>query len=352
MQGVSGELRWSVTIMLVVSVATSAAMAAAQPATTVVRTGRGKVTVERDVPYGAPNDLTRTLDVWQPAEPAEGHPALIIVHGGAWAGGTRAEESARARLAASQGWAVFNVDYPTTAVLGTTGGAWPAEVDAVRQAVEWAVANAPRYGVDRDRVALLGLSAGGHLAALAAADGTSGVRALAVWSAPTDLVALTPDGSGIPPGCAGNTRCARVWSVPLVVDFLGCTPQQCPERYRSASPVEQVTRATPPTFIANADDEIVPLSQASALHDALARLGVDAELHTVRGSAHASAYTSLVWNDMMPFVASRLGVPAPEPIDFSERDDRFVLLATSAALLATVVAMIVMRRRRQPGDRP
>jgi acetyl esterase/lipase len=354
--GMGGVRRWAAMIVALAGVAAVTATAGAQGPTTLVRTDRGQVVVERGVPYGAPNDPARQLDVWRPVESAEGSPALILVHGGAWAGGTRAEEDARARLASSQGWTVFNVDYPTTAQLGTGGSAWPAEVDAVRSAVEWVVEHAPDHGVDRDHIALVGMSAGGHLAALAAADGTSGVRALAVWSAPTDLVALAPDGAGSPPGCVGSTACEKVWSMPLVADFLGCTPQQCPERYRSASPVEQVTRATPPTFIANATNEMVPMSQAQSLHDALERLGVDVHLRVVPGSAHASAYTPSAWNDMMPFLASRLGVPEPEPIDFPGRDHRALLLALAAAVLSIAVAIAlaiaIARRRSHRGAGP
>ncbi|MEJ5255995.1 MAG: alpha/beta hydrolase [Acidimicrobiales bacterium] len=351
----SGSLHRPLTALLAMLVTASCAAAAAgaQPATTVVQAGGEMVTVEREVAYGMPGDSTRVLDVWRPAEPAPGHPGLVIVHGGAWAGGTRAEESERATLAASQGWTVFNIDYPTTAVLGTTGGAWPTEVDAVRQALGWTVTNADRYGVDRNHLAMVGMSAGGHLAALAAADGTSGVRALAVWSAPTDLAALASDGSGAPPGCAGNTQCEQVWSMPLVEEFLGCLPSQCPQRYRAASALEQVTQATPPTFIANADNELVPLSQARSLHDALVRHGVDVKLHTVRGSAHASAYTSAVWNEMMPFLASHLGVPEPEPIDFSERDHRAVVIASLAVavVLAMLAGVVVLRGRTRIGGR-
>lgn len=333
-------------IVALAGITSSSATAVAQSPTTLVRTDRGGVIVERDVPYGAPDDPARQLDVWRPIQPAEGSPALVLIHGGAWAGGTRVDEDPRARLASSQGWTVFNVDYPTTAQLGTNGGAWPAEVDAVRSAVEWVLQHAPDYGVDRDHIALLGMSAGGHLAALAAADGTSGVRALAVWSAPTDLIALAPDGSGSPPGCGGDTACEEVWSMPLVADFLGCTPQQCPERYRSASPVEQVTRATPPTFIANATNELMPMSQAQSLHDALERLGVDVHLRVVPGTAHASAYTPSAWNDMMPFLASRLGVPEPEPIDFTGSDHRVLLLAAAAAAVGSIALTIAIAKRR------
>jgi len=310
----------------------------------------GGVSVEKRIPYvanGAPN---QTVDVYRPEDSETGRVALVMVHGGGFAGGSADDLSRQARLAARQGWVVFNLDYRTTSVMGTNGEAWPAERDDVQAGVRWVRAHAADYGADPSRIVVLGASAGGTLAALAAAAPDSPVRAMALWSAPTDLRTLVPDASGVPPACDDNIQCVEFWREPWVTNLLGCTSDACPDRYHAASPVLHAP-AMPATYVANASSEIVPVVQPEAFADALRASEVGVELEMLSGSRHAQTFTESVWNDTIRFLAEELGVPVPEPVDFDDSpfDLGWATLAIVLALVGIVVAVVagVTRDRRQ-----
>jgi acetyl esterase/lipase len=299
------------------------------------------VEIDKHVPYvpgGTPN---QSADIYRQGGGATGRPAIVLVHGGGFAGGSPDDLSRQARLAAEQGWVTFNLDYRTTSVLGTHGEAWPAELDDVRTGLAWIRTHATEYGADPQLISMLGASAGGTLAALAAAEPSFRVRALALWSAPTDLRTLVPDASGVPPACEGNAQCLELWRNPWVTNMIGCTPDVCPLRYEQASPIAHTT-LLPPTFVANATDEVVPLVQAQQLESKLRDQHKPTELQVVPGARHAQTYTESVWNQTMPFLADGLGVPAPEPVDFGESpfDIGWAAVAILLALVGIVVAVV------------
>jgi acetyl esterase/lipase len=299
------------------------------------------IDIEKHIPY-VPGGLTsQSLDVYREEGEATARPAIVMVHGGGFAGGSPDDLSRQARLAAEQGWVTFNIDYRTTSVVGTSGEAWPAELDDVKTALAWIRTHAADYGADPQRVSLLGASAGGTLAALATADPSFRVKALALWSGPTDLATLVPDASGVPPACEGNAQCLEFWRNPWVTNMMGCTPDVCPLRYEQASVLAHTTHL-PPTFIANGTDEVVPLDQARQLEAALLGQSTNTELQVIPGARHAQTYTDSVWNRTMPFLAEGMGVPAPEPVDFGDSllDFGWATIAVLLAVIGIVIAVI------------
>jgi acetyl esterase len=306
------------------------------------------IAVDKHIPYVTGGTPNQTLDIYRQEGPAEGRPVLVAVHGGGFAGGNPDDLSREARLAAEQGWVTFNLDYRATIQLGTEGQAWPTEVDDVKAGVRWVRDHATEYGADPNQLAMLGGSAGGTLAGLAAADPTLRVHALAVWSAPTDLAPLVPDGSGVPPACGANTQCLEFWRNPWVTNLFGCTPDVCPADYEEASLVNHA-ESLPATFIANGTEEIVPLDQAHRLDAAVHAARETTELQVVPGARHAQTYTESVWNDTMPFLAKGVGAPVPEAIDFA--DSPFDLGWGSVAILVAVVGIVVAVVARIVSDR-
>ena len=235
---------------------------------------------------GAPRDdgvvyaRGQRLDVYLPTTPAPpgGRGAVVLVHGGGWRSGSRAWWAAQGRRLAARGWVAFSVDYR----LAPTHR-FPAAIDDVRAAIRWVRTHADDYGVDPDRIALLGGSAGGNLALLAATTGSPVVGA-AAWSPPTDLRTL---------------RSGRIGR--LVDGYLGC---RCPDRARAASPAAHLDRRDPPLLVANATNEIVPLGQATALAQ---HRGGRVELHVVPGSQHSAEYGRQIWPATVRFLERVLG---------------------------------------------
>ncbi|MES2695147.1 MAG: alpha/beta hydrolase [Verrucomicrobiota bacterium] len=166
--------------------AVSAAAVAAEP----------KYRVLTDQTFLAP-ERKEKLDLYLPEPPAEGKlsPALVWIHGGGWRGGTKNEARAKnvCGTLAAAGYVAVSIDY----VLGD--GAWPTNLQDCKNAVRFLRANAAKYRLDPNRIAVAGGSAGGHLALMVAL--TTGRKGLE----PEDVY----------PGVSSSVRC--------VANFYGVT---------------------------------------------------------------------------------------------------------------------------------
>jgi hypothetical protein len=131
--------------------------------------------------YARPEGEELKLDIWRPpdhtagnADIERGRPAVVVVHGGGWRSGNREEFPRWNAWLADKGYVVFDIDYRLS-----PPPSWQDAPGDVRCAVGWVKENSGRYGLDPERVALMGRSAGGHLALLTAcrpAAGSGGNR--------------------------------------------------------------------------------------------------------------------------------------------------------------------------------
>jgi acetyl esterase len=279
-------------------------------ATPVVSAGRGRsaavesavgVRLERNLTYGAAGRQRLLLDAYLPGVKGVSRPAVIFVHGGGWQSGDKAafapgEQSfaPSATRLVQLGFVVFSVNYRLAA-----SAQYPAGVDDVAAAIRWIRGHAGRFGVDPRRLGLFGASAGGNLAALAATRGQGAldtgarVRAVVSWSGPMDLTLFDAE-----LGCPSRH--------PFVESYIGCTPSDCPGRYRAASPVTQVDRTDPPILLADSTSEIVPLAQAREMAARLTAAAVPHELLILAGSRHAAQYATDIWPQTITFLKRNL----------------------------------------------
>jgi acetyl esterase/lipase len=233
------------------------------------------------VPYARSGGEVLKADVWEPPGDAKGpgrrsgadvaaqeRPAVIVVHGGGWRSGERSDFPTWDAWLADEGYVVFDIDYRLS-----PPPSWRDAPSDVACAVGWVKENASRYGVDPERVALMGRSAGGHLALLtayeegraAATPGCvardvrdTGVAAVVAFYPPTDLSRLSS--MGYLGGMDG---------------FVGGSLGTVPERYLHLSPVSHVDPGDPPTFLAHGgDDRTVPPGQSELLGVRLREAGV------------------------------------------------------------------------------
>jgi dienelactone hydrolase len=331
------------------------------------RVDDGQTVVTKGIPFSTFGSTELTMNVYEPEDPGIGRPAVILVHGGSWSQGGPDDMDAQGKLLAQQGWVGFSVSYRLSAK--STPSAWPGNLEDVQTAVRWVGDHAGEYGIDPTRLALLGNSAGGHLAALIATNGigtdpgsrvsdsTKGtrVRAVAVWSAPLALDQLVAQNGNAPVGCNSDEACQAFWKLPLIPGMLGCTPTQCPQTYRDASPADLVTKTTVPMFLANSTEEIVPPSQADTMDKALTAAKVVHQVEKIDSDKHGSDYSSKVWNQMVPFLANQLGVPVPQPVTF-EGDGRsaseYVGLVLIGILCFSVLVGFLVAAIRHGWDEP
>jgi len=217
-----------------------------------------------------------TLDVYRRAGIRAAVPAVLVVHGGGWAGGGKRRMAPVAQAIARSGMVAVNVSY-TLADWGRPG--YPVQPDQLSAAVGWVRRHAARLGVDRDRIGAFGSSAGGHLAALLATSahgrwGEPPIDAAVLWSAPLDLAPL-----------AGHRMLG-----PAAELLVGCPLAACPQLWSEASPLAAVSPGDAPLLLVNSRRELVPVDQPLRMAERLAAAGVPHELWLLEGSAHAREY--------------------------------------------------------------
>ena len=115
---------------------------------------------QRNLTYAKAGQRALHLDAFVPKTNVK-TAAVLMVHGGGWRSGDRTQHIPLAQHLASKGIASFTVEYRLS-----TEAFYPAGVNDVKAAVRWLKANAKKYNVDTNKIAILGFSAGGQLAAL------------------------------------------------------------------------------------------------------------------------------------------------------------------------------------------
>jgi acetyl esterase/lipase len=249
------------------------------------------------VPYAAiPGVRPLELDLYLPAETSTPVPATVFLHGGGWRLGSRhsagpafagADPSPFVRLA-RRGIAVASVDYRLSGE-----ARWPAQLHDAKAAVRWLRLRAGELGLDGDRIAAWGDSAGGHLAALLGLTGTgaagadlegevgvlgppSAVSAVVAWYPPTDLPALAGDLGADP--WAADSREAQLVGAPLPA---------VPELAAQASPASHVRPDAPPFLLLHGrNDHLVPCAQSERFRRLLATAGTEVEFDVYDGADH------------------------------------------------------------------
>lgn len=230
---------------------------------------------ESDVRYREPAAGPLHLDLLRPADDVV-RPLLVHVHGGGWRRGSKGYEHAE-RMARA-GLVVASVEYR----LSDTA-AFPAAVRDVVAAVKWLRATAPEHGIDPERVALVGESAGGHLAALLASAPVEPAFQPSEFhpDEPVAVDALVAV-SGI-----YDLRLEGYCTADATEAFLGGTCEERPEDARVASPVAHVDGDHPTTLLYHGTaDEVVALEQATTYRDALGENDVDVALNVAEGGGH------------------------------------------------------------------
>jgi acetyl esterase/lipase len=229
------------------------------------------------VPYGP--DPLHFGDLRLP--PGAGpHPVVVVIHGGFWRARFSLEHIGHACAAlTSTGLATWNIEYRR---IGNPGGAWPGTFLDVAAGVDHLREIAPRHNLDLSRVVVIGHSAGGHLALWLA--GRSRIPAGGPLYIPSPL----PVKAAI--SLAGVADLRRGWEMALsngvVQDLIGGTPEEMPERYATASPIELLPLGVRQVLIRGTEDENVPFEISRAYHQSALSKGDDCELITLQGAGH------------------------------------------------------------------
>ena len=225
------------------------------------------IEVKKDIVYKQVDSTSLQLDIYRLKSLGKAAPVLIFIHGGGWSKGKRSDYLPYLLDYAQKGYVTVTVSYSLSGVAH-----FPAAMQDVQTAVQWIRENSAAYMINPEKIALIGGSAGGHLAMMVGyADEKpgGGVQAIVNLYGPTDL----------------STEYARNRGECL--SFLGTSYQERPELYEAASPRTHISRDDPPTLIFHGTiDALVPVSQSDSLHQWLDRAGVPNEYHRLKGWPH------------------------------------------------------------------
>ena len=246
---------------------------------------------KNDIVYATVGGEKLQLDMVVPQAEAP-LPCVLFLHGGAWKSGSRKDLSRPSfydtgapgkcllDVFAARGFIAVSVSYRLV-----PKDRFPAQIQDVRTAIRFLRLNAKEYNVDPDRIGVAGFSSGGHLAALAGTapkdpefDGllypeqSSRVQCVVDFFGPADLSLY-----GETPGVEQA----------VIVPLIGATSKANPALYKKASPLEHVTKDSPPFLIIHGTaDIIVPTIHSERLHAKLRAAGVESELLVLKGRGH------------------------------------------------------------------
>ncbi|MDQ3106991.1 MAG: alpha/beta hydrolase, partial [Actinomycetota bacterium] len=211
------------------------------------------MTVAQDVVYGTGGGRDLLCDVYTPPGVSAGSsaPCVVIVHGGGWRSGDRSQLRGYGILLGRAGYVCVAPEYR---LLGESP--WPAQIHDVKAALRWARASADELGIDPDRIAIEGNSAGAHLALVAA--GTPGLAELEGEGGNAGVsTAVAAVAAIYPPTLFFDAASGHAHGgLPL----LALVEDGDVEAARLASPVHHVSADFPPTLLIHGtSDTTVPV---------------------------------------------------------------------------------------------
>jgi acetyl esterase/lipase len=198
---------------------------------------------------------------------------------------------------AREGYVAISIEYSPISIKegGKTKFPFPTQIYDVKNAIRWVRAHADQYGIDPEKIGLLGWSSGGHLALLAAltgpedgldgdaeyAENTCDVQAVVTIGAPTDMAANYAD--------YPDDR-------DVLQALLMGTPTDRQDAYRVASPITYVHKGSPPILSIMGTDDAP--SQAEILDTRMKEVGANHTLLLIEGMGHENS-----WDDpsILPF---------------------------------------------------
>jgi len=265
-----------------------------------------RIEVRGDVPFLEPSRLEK-LDLYLPKNRKTGEksPAILLIHGGGWKEGDKRQprEIEFGTTLAENGYVAASINYALR-----SAGKFPLNLQDCKNGIRYLRAHAGELGIDPTRIAVMGGSAGGHLALLVAYTGDK-----------PDLAPTEPY-----PGVSDKVSC--------VVDFYGITdigtrkktdPNGNPtelrgvesevqaifgskaEDWKKASPVTYVKRDIPPTLILHGKkDTTVDFDQSQELADALKKTGATYEIIWLSSAPHSFSFQYAIPKSKKPLEKS------------------------------------------------
>ena len=232
---------------------------------------------------------------------------IVYIHGGGWKNGSK--ESVTGKLASylkTGSFAVAAINYRLSGE-----SIWPSQIHDCKAAIRWLKGNAKKYGIDANRLAVWGNSAGGHLVAMMGVSGdieslegklgkhldqNSRVNCVVDFCGPSHLLSMGRFPSKIDHDAPSSPES----------QLIGGAIQENKKSANNASPITYVTMDDAPILIVHGtDDPLVPFNQAVIFHSALRKAGVKCDFLGMEGMGHGLGGTE-VESRVRKFLESQL----------------------------------------------
>ena len=246
------------------------------------------------------------LDIYLPPNRTGKLPLIVFIHGGGWLVNDNYADMGYMKKTVAEivgsGFALASIDYRFA-----TQAVFPAQMQDCNRAISFLYDNADKYGFDKNRFAVMGFSAGGHLASLVGLSKNNdiktffmpntnrsfGFKAVVDFYGPAELI-LFP----------GNDDVKSPESL-----LIGAAPLARPDLAKAASPVTYVDKNDPPFLIIHGEkDDMVSPKQSQLLSAWLNVVGVQNELIIVKDAPHFGVMfdTDEIRNKVMTFLKEQL----------------------------------------------
>jgi len=242
-----------------------------------------------NIPYANDTSHFHLLDIYLPDNTTSPLPVVVWIHGGAWMLNDKYADmgymktTVKSFLDSGYALASINYRYSTTAP-------FPAQIQDCNQAIQFLYDNAGKYKLNKNKFALIGFSAGGHLASLLGLSSNNNITEFyAAGKKPSFKISTVLDFYG--PSdfniLAGSTDTGINNDRNPVSILLGALPYKRPDLAKIASPVTYVDKNDPPFLIVQGEkDQSVPYTQSVILQSWLNLAAVKNELIIVAGAPH------------------------------------------------------------------
>ena len=246
--------------------------------------------VTRDIPYTTDVTGAYNADLYQPPTPGL-HPALVMIHGGSWRSGHKEELRRLATDLASHGYLCFSIDYDTHP------RSFPTSWQESRAALAFLHAHAAEYRIDPHRIAVLGTSAGGQLAALLAVAPEGPAATSLPVQQPAVSPSPTPENLPVAAAVLFNGGYDAHPHAYVLRRYLGGSCEKIPDICTDASPDTHVHPGLPPIFVGHGThDRLIPYSQATTFISLLQAAGNPVTPFPAKGAGH-SYWRNRHWYD-------------------------------------------------------
>jgi acetyl esterase/lipase len=259
-----------------------------------------------DIEYGTGGDQKLRLDLAKPAKLERAVPCILVIHGGAWAGGDRKQHTDLIFKLAQKGYVAATVQYRLC-----PKHRFPAQVEDVKCAVRYLRAHADEHKINPTLLGAVGFSAGAHLSMMLGTmgkedglEGTGGnpdessqVQCVVAFFGPTDL-----------------TLDLKPQSIFLVSNFMGTTPEEDKGERKRGSPLSYISQGDAPMLLLQGTkDPLVPHSHAIVMGEAMTKAGVPGRVELLIGAGHGWGDDDLLrsWDESLRFFGNHL---KPKPL--------------------------------------